>query len=281
MHISKMLAPSLLILSALVISTTAAHADSAAEMAKKLQNPLANIKAVMTDNSIGFGTGNDDGTSYGFQIQPVYAIDMPEYGFTFIPRAVIPILGLQPGTKTRITGEDGNPIPSDSGSVWGLGDSILQFFFAPHIESDWKWVVGPQLSLPTHTDSALKGPEWGAGLAGVVTGEITPNLSFSGMIGNHWSFDGDYSTATIQPMFFYNIDAIPGAYLGYNAVISADWKADSDNTWTVPLGLSVGRTFDVGGGHGLDLIVGPYWNVVRPDGAADWVLRFGVNWLFP
>lgn len=281
MHISKMLAPSLLILSALVISTTAAHADSAAEMAKKLQNPLANIKAVMTDNSIGFGTGNDDGTSYGFQIQPVYAIDMPEYGFTFIPRAVIPILGLQPGTKTRITGEDGNPIPSDSGSVWGLGDSILQFFFAPHVESDWKWGVGPQLSLPTHTDSALKGPEWGAGLAGVVTGEITPNLSFSGMIGNHWSFDGDYSTATIQPMFFYNIDAIPGAYLGYNAVISADWKADSDNTWTVPLGLSVGRTFDVGGGHGLDLIVGPYWNVVRPDGAADWVLRFGVNWLFP
>jgi hypothetical protein len=60
--------------------------------------------------------------------------------------------------------------------------------------------------VPTHTDSDLKGPEWGAGLTGVVTGEITPSLSFSGIVGNHWSFDGSFNTATIQPMFFYNID---------------------------------------------------------------------------
>lgn len=281
MKLIKIAMLSLLVFSIIVVSSTSAQADAGAEMAKKLQNPLANIKAIMTDNSIGFNTGDDEGTSYGFQIQPVYAIDFPDSGFAFIPRAVIPILGLEPGTKTRITGEDGNPTPSGSSSVWGLGDSIVQFFFAPHVESKWKWGIGPQLSLPTHTDSALKGPEWGAGLAGVVTGDITPNISFAGIVGNHWSFDGNFNSATFQPMFFYNIDAIPGAYLGYNAVISADWKADSDNTWTVPLGLSVGRTFDMGGGHGLDLIVGPYWNVVRPDGAANWVLRFGVNWLFP
>ena len=269
-----------LILATLLYSTTA-HADASAEMAKKLQNPLANIKAVMTDNSIGSDTGDDDGTSYGFQLQPVYAIDLPDKGFTFIPRAVLPIMGLEPGTKTRVTGEDGEPIPSGGSRVWGLGDSMLQFFFAPHVNTEWKWGVGPQLSLATHTDSDLRGPDWGAGLAGVITGEITPNLSFAGIVGNHWSFDGDYSTATIQPMFFYNIAVIPGSYVGYNAVISADWKADSDDTWTVPLGLSVGRTLDMGGGHGLDFSAGPYWNVVRPDGAAKWALRFGVNWLFP
>ena len=95
---------------------------------QETSTPLANIKAVMTDTSIAFDTGDDDGTSYGFQLQHVYAIDFPERGFTFVLRAVIPILGLEPGTKTRITGEDGNPIPSDSGSVWGLGDSFLQFF---------------------------------------------------------------------------------------------------------------------------------------------------------
>lgn len=39
--------------------------DAAAEMARKLQNPLANIKAVMTDNAIAFNTGTDNGTSYG------------------------------------------------------------------------------------------------------------------------------------------------------------------------------------------------------------------------
>jgi hypothetical protein len=101
-----------------------ANADAAAEMAKKLQPPLANIKAVMTDNSIAFDTGDDDGTSYGFQVQPVYAIDFPERGVTIVPGAVIPILGLEPGTKTRITGEDGNPIPSDSGSVAYVPSSL-------------------------------------------------------------------------------------------------------------------------------------------------------------
>ncbi len=271
----------LVILTATVISMTEAYADSAAEMAKKLQNPLANIKAVMTDNTIGFNTGDDKGTSYGFQIQPMYAIDFPEHNFTFIPRAVIPILGLEPGTKTRNTGEQGNPTPSGSSSVWGLGDSTMQFFFAPHLKSKWKWGVGPQISLATHTNSDLRGPDWGAGVCGIVVGNITQNLAFSGIFGNHWSFDGEFNSAMIQPMFFYNFESIPGAFLAYNAVISADWKADSDNTWTVPLGLSIGRTFDMGNGHGLDIMAGPYKNVVRPDGAADWMIRFGISWLFP
>ena len=52
-------------------------ADAAAEMARKLQNPLANIRALMTDNAIGFETGDDEGTSYSFQLQPVYALVFP------------------------------------------------------------------------------------------------------------------------------------------------------------------------------------------------------------
>ena len=82
-------------------------------------------------------------------------------------------------------------------------------------------------------------------------------------------------------MFYYNLAAIPGSYLAYNAVISADWEASSNNTWTVPLGLTIGRTLDMGDGNGLDFSVGPYKNVVRPTGAADWVLRFGITWIFP
>ena len=84
---------------------------------------------------------------------------------------------------------------------------------------------------------------------------------------------------TLQPMFFYTLS--PGVSLAYNAVISADWEASSGDRWTVPLGLSYNKTWDMGGGHGLDFLIGPYYNVVRPDGAAKWEVRFGVNWLFP
>jgi hypothetical protein len=75
-----------------VISLAEDKGGGAAEMARKLQDPLANIAAVMTESDILFGTGDDD-TSYSFQLQPIYAIDFPEKGFSFIPRAVIPILG--------------------------------------------------------------------------------------------------------------------------------------------------------------------------------------------
>lgn len=139
----------------------------------------------------------------------------------------------------------------------------------------------PQISLPTHTQSELKGPEWGAGAAGILVGNITEQIAFAGIAANHWGFDGNFNAAIIQPMVFFNSKSIPGAYLAYNTVISADWEAPSDDTWTVPLGLSVGRTFDMGNGNGLDAMIGPYKNVVRPAGAADWTIRFQVNWLFP
>ena len=55
----------------------------------------------------------------------------------------------------------------------------------------------------------------------------------------------------------------------------------SGNRWSVPLGLSIGRTFVLGGGNGLDTMIGPYFNVVRPDGASVWAIRFGISWMFP
>ena len=115
-------------------------------MARKLQNPLANIKALMTDNTIGFDTGTDGGTSFGFQLQPIYAIDFPDKGYTLIPRAVIPIMGLEPGTDVPIVGD---PTAPGSSRVWGLGDTVLQVFYAPHSDAKWKWGAGPQVSLRT------------------------------------------------------------------------------------------------------------------------------------
>ena len=79
-------------LAASISLTTGAKAeDAAAALARKAQNPLADITAIMTDNIImfGFGPGNDVG--YSFQIQPVKSFDTGE-GFAIIPRAIIPII---------------------------------------------------------------------------------------------------------------------------------------------------------------------------------------------
>ena len=257
-----------------MLAPLSAFADAAAEMQKKLQNPLANIAAVMSDNAVGFDTGTTGDTSFGFQIQPVYAIDFADRGFTMIPRGIIPIMGLEPGTDVPPIGQ-----PSGTSSVWGLGDTMLQLFFAPHTEGTWKWGVGPQVSLATATKSQLEGPQWGAGVAGIVVGSFTEKLSFAGIVGNQWGNSGKFNTLILQPQFYYTL--APGKSLAYVGTISADWEANSSNRWTIPIGLSWNQTIDMGGGHGFDYMIGPYYNVERPDGAARWQIRFGINWLFP
>ncbi len=67
--------------------------DSAAEMARKLQDPLASIAAIMTDNDVLFKTGEDE-TSFAFQIQPVKAFSFES--FNLIARGIVPISGIAP-----------------------------------------------------------------------------------------------------------------------------------------------------------------------------------------
>jgi len=250
----------------------------AAEMARKLQDPLANVSAFMTDNDIQFKSGKEgDTTSYSFQLQPVYAFDYPDHGFSFIPRAVIPIIGAASGSDLKFTGQT----PETDGTTWGMSDIVTQFFFAPKIEGSWKWGLGPQLSWKTRTDDNVGGPGWGAGLSGVLVGSVTKQLSFAGIINQLWSYDGDYSTMGFQPNFYYNLESVEGAFIAYNSTITANWKADSSDIWTVPIGVFAGRMFDLGGGYGMEVGLGPYWNIVKPDGAADWFLKFQINFMLP
>ena len=84
----------------------------------------------------------------------------------------------------------------------------------------------------------------------------------------------------LHPMFYYNIGDT-GAYFAYNAMITAAWKASRRNMWTVPVRISVGRVMSVREVHAFEIAVGPYYNVVRPDGAAGWLARVLITWLFP
>jgi hypothetical protein len=39
--------------------------------------------------------------------------------------------------------------------------------------------------------------------------------------------------------------------------------------------------FDVGDGFGVDVNIGASYDAVRPDGAANWQIKFGISILFP
>jgi hypothetical protein len=241
-----------------LLSTAAAAQDAT----RALQDPLAYISAVVNENTITFDQGDDkDQTGYDFQFQPVYSMQT-DRGYSFIPRAVIPING-QPS--------------AGNGTEWGLGDVILQSFFAPSTDRAVKWGLGPQLSLRSRSNSALGGPGWGGGLAGVVVYSNGP-WSTAGIVNHLWGQD-DFSVTNINPIAYYNFPS--GWFLAYSNNVSYNWQAARGQEWTVPIGLSTGRGIDLGGGYALEVLLGAYKLVERPDGAGEYQIKFGLSTVFP
>jgi len=248
--------------------------EELAEFARKAQDPLADVKALMTDNTIGFNGGADESTTYGFQLQPVYSIDN-DTSWNMILRGIVPVVGIEPTVVAPPIGPEPRP---PAGSAWGVSDSIVQMFFAPKSDAAWKWGFGPQVSVDTSTSDRVAGAGWGYGLAGVLFGGVG-NVAI-GLVGMyHWGED-DFEVGTIQPVVLYNFPNAPGWYLGYNNAITYNPKADSGNKWQVPLGLTFGKTMLLGNGDGLDLSLGAYDLTEKPELGSTWQLKFGISYFF-
>ncbi|SHG07656.1 hypothetical protein SAMN04487965_3267 [Microbulbifer donghaiensis] len=246
-----------------------------AEALKKAQDPLADVKALMSDNTISYGT-SDDETAYGISLQPVYSIET-DRSFNFVLRGVIPYIGAPKGAGLPILGPD--PV-GGTGRTWGLSDSIVQGFFVPKTDSSIKFGIGPQISLRTRTDSVVGGPGWGGGFAGVVFGSAG-NLSYGGILGHHWGQD-DFNLTTIRPIIICNTDLFGGSYIGYMNAVTYDWSAPSSSSaWQTPLGLTVGKTFILKSGHMIDFSLGGYKVVDAPKGGADRQLKIGLSFIWP
>src|SRR5277367_5413501 len=92
-------------------------ANEAAELAKKLANPIASLISVPFQNNTFYGIGSLKGTQNVMNIQPVVPIKLNE-NLNLITRYIIPIV-----TQYNISGENQ--------SQSGLGDATLSAFFAP------------------------------------------------------------------------------------------------------------------------------------------------------
>jgi hypothetical protein len=142
------------------------------------------------------------------------------------------------------------------------------------------WGAGPAILIPTSTDDRLGAGEWGAG-PGVVFLTIQGPWVVGSLFSNVWSFtgDSDVNIFTWQPFVNYNLDG--GWYLTTSPLITANWEADSDNTWTVPVGGGFGRVFRVGQ-QNLNMQLQSFYNIEEPDDIGpEWSIRFQVQFLFP
>ena len=76
----------------------------------------------------------------------------------------------------------------------------------------------------------------------------------------------------------YNLPS--GVYLTTGPVITANWEADSNNRWTVPLGGRIGKILRLGK-LPVNTQLAFYYNVEHPDVGPEWQTRFQFQFLFP
>ena len=131
------------------------------------------------------------------------------------------------------------------------------------------------------TDDALGADKWGAGASAVFL--TTPgNWVIGSLFSNIWSVGGsgeqDINLFTWQYFVNYNL---PNAwYLTTAPIITANWEADNDNKWTIPIGGGFGKVFKIGK-QPINAQVSAYKNVETPDLGAEWQLRLQLQFLFP
>lgn len=234
--------------------------DEACQAARKAQDPLAPITALLTDNTIGFGPSSDN-TTYNYQLQPVYTIEGERANV--ILRGLIPYVGAPDGA---------------GGTDYGWSDALIQAFYVPEVEpGTFKLGYGLQASFDTSEDG-FEGPGNGLGVA-LVGFQFVGDLAYGGVVGHLWGED-DFSVTTLQPILFYNLDDfLGGSYIGYSNTWSYNWDTDD---WTIPVGATFGKTFLVGdSGHAVDFNMGVYPLIQTPDGGNDWQLKFAVSWFLP
>jgi hypothetical protein len=245
--------------------------DDATELAKKTQNPVADLISVPFQSNFNFDTGEKDATVYVLNVQPVIPIKLtPEWNL--ITRTIIPIINqpsLFPGPN------------SISGSAWGLGDINPSLFLSPAKSSGFIWGVGPTFTLPTATDSKLGSGKFSLGPTAVAL-TIEGPWVVGALINNQWSVTGwgnkDVNQMLLQPFVNYNIGQ--GWYLTSSPIITANWEAHDGDTWTVPVGAGVGKLFKLGK-LPINTSLQAYYNAERPTFASDWQLRFQVQFLLP
>jgi len=274
-HLARLSGLPALFVLAIAGSAPGQISDAEAEALRKAQDPLANVKALMTDNTIGYESESRQAL-YNFQLQPVYSIQT-SLGFNVVTRGIIPLVGTPTGG-----GPVGLPDQYDggnNGTAWGLSDIMAQTFFVPDTKYDIKFGIGPQVSLRTRTCEATGGPGWGVGFGACVFG-FSGALSYGGILSQHWGQDG-YNRSSLQPIVFYNMDLFGGSYVGYSNSIVYDWSAPANEGWLVPVGLTAGKTFLLDGGCMVDANAGAYYLAVGPGGQPDWQFKVGLSFFFP
>ncbi len=250
------------------VSTQAPAQQSEADIAKKLNNPIADLISVPFQFNYDQDIGpTKEGERTYLNVQPVIPIHL-NTDWMVISRTIVPLIQLQdvpPGNDTS-----------------GVGDVLQSLFFSPVALADgWTWGVGPALSLRTATDDLLGAEKWSAGPTAVALKQA--HGWTYGMLTNHlWSYAGngettDVDATSLQPFLSYTTPKYTS--FSVNTESTYNWQA---NDWSVPINFSVTQVFKIGK-QPMSLQLGARYWADTPEGVGPegWGARLAYTLVFP
>jgi hypothetical protein len=248
-------------------SVVGQEADESAELAKKLQNPVAALISVPFQSNSEWGGGpGSEGFKYTLNFQPVIPISLTQ-DWNVISRTIVPII------------HQDDVVPGSTQG--GLGDILQSAFFSPKAPGlgGIIWGAGPAFLLPTSTDEFLGAEKFAIGPTAVA---LRQDGGWTyGMLANHLVSTGgtrstsDVNATFLQPFLSYTTETCTTFSL--NTESTYDWE---NSKWTVPLNAAVAQLLKLGG-QPMQFQIGPKLYVEGPTGAPDWGIRFAYILLFP
>ena len=250
---------------------------SLAEINRRLENPLTTLWSWIYQGNVGINRGDlIDGseTSQVHFFQPALPVPIGD-DKVFIARPVIPYVDvpvLDPSSPGGVNGSES-----------GLGDMQLFTVLGPSRTDGIVWGLGATFKLPTASDPLLGQEKWQVGPAALIFSLKKPWTL--GVLAQHWwSVAGDDDRAAVSQtdiQYVARRQMGNGWSLGMGPTITIDWKADSDNRLTIPVGLGVTKTVRIGKVP-VKLRFEPQYSIVRPDDfSAEWNIRFQVAVVTP
>ena len=281
---------------------TAHHEMTLEEMSAKLDNPLSDLWLLWMQNDrmqFNGDISSKDRTVNVTYFEPVISIPLSD-SWNLVNRPVVTRINAQlPDLDLGSLGDSLSGLPRglglghpgsgigkqalkdhvdwDNQRAWG--DLVYLAMISPQTLPDFgngklAWGAGITTMWPTASDDKFGTEKYSAGPAGLFMYQ-GPKWKF-GVLGQQWwSYAGnddraDVSRLDAQYFWFYQL---PNLWqIGAAPSITADWKADSHNRWTVPLGIGVNKTFKMGE-LPVRVSVEVHKTIVQPD-------VFGQDWNF-
>jgi hypothetical protein len=229
--------------------TSAGAPTAAAELAKKLANPIANLISIPFQNNTDYGIGPNQGSRNTLNFQPVIPITLGPK-FNLITRMVLPII-----TQYNVFGQNTKQS--------GLGNALISAFFSPST-GGLIWGIGPVFMVPTASDPILGPNQFGVGPTAVALKQFN-GFTVGALINQLWSVTGNTDSSKlsqfyVQPFFAYNWKS--GAGFALSAEISQNWIASTTTATIIPAFSGITRF----GRLPVSLQIGPRIPVSAPAG---------------